>query len=170
MKITLKIIAVIIALSIILCCFSSCGLMLLSSLSDNNDEPNYELDLKEYYHAVIMSKQKMDSYLDDIYKNWYDAIFNDEFGGSSEVAVSTAVLAHENDIKDVKSADSTIKRLYNRIKGGKDNNEISAVHAAYVCYYDFFTEPDGNLYTYYSTKEEYKSALESALNVLSRKL
>ena len=122
--------------------------------------------IEEFYETVVISQECLDSVADDIYRYWYDAIYNDKYGGSIDLAIAYAQIDNEENLATIETNDSNIKTLYKSIKGSELGEEIKAVMSAYSDYYEFVVNVSGSFNSFSASKEKLKKELASALKDL----
>ncbi len=122
--------------------------------------------VQEYYDLVVKSQVILDDYADDIYRNWYDAIYNDKFYGSIDIAIVSAENDHEDDVKFLKENDAKIEQSYKSVRDSKYAENVKSVMDAYSTYYEFVVNVSGSFTTFQSNKETYKKQLASELKKL----
>ncbi len=126
--------------------------------------------IKQFYDKVYESQQCLDAVADDIYTNWYNAIYKDYFYGSIDIAIASAVSNNNGNITVVEDNDEIIKSLYKEIRDSELSDEIKEVMSAYSDYYELVINVSGSFNTYSASKETYKKALASALKDLEMEL
>ena len=109
----------------------------------------------------------MDEVADDIYSNWYNAIYNDAFGGSINLAIYYAQTENSANLETIKSNDALIQNLYKSVRETSLSAEIKSVMNAYAEYYELVVNVSGSFQTYSKTKETLKKQLASALKSLA---
>lgn len=124
---------------------------------------------QEFYDIVSETQELLDDYADDIYRCWYDYVYEDEYS-SVNAALAAAKSMNNSNIKKIESNNEEIKELYSKIKDGKLKDEIKAVMQAYNEYYSFVMEVSGSFNSYSAGKETNKKALANALKNLSFEL
>ena len=138
----------------VICCFN------LVACSTKNS------NISTYYDLVVQSQAILDKYADDIYQNWYDAIYNDKFYGSIDLAVASAESDHEDDVKFLEENDAKIEQSYKSVRDGKYAENVKSVMDAYSTYYEFVVNVSGSFSIFESNKETYKKQLASELKKL----
>lgn len=154
-----KYLSFIVATLLLVCCFASC-----------DKKPNNETVTEEFYTSVVKSQKLLDIYADDIYINWYDAIYNNKFGGSIDWAIARAYSDNEENIKILEENDAVIKTQYKIARDGKFSDNVKAVMSAYSDYYEFVVNVSGSFNSYSAEKETKKKALASELKKLQLEL
>lgn len=129
-------------------------------------ENNTKADMDKFYQTVVASQKCLDIVADDIYRNWYDAIYEDEFGGSIDLAIVRAQLDNEANLKTIEDNDSIIKELYRKVRDSELEEEIKEVMSAYSDYYEFVVNVSGSFNSFSASKETLKKELASALKDL----
>ena len=133
---------------------ASCGI--ISGILRNDKET-------EFYNTVLESQGLLDELADDIYENWYDAIYNDKFDSDINKAIAAAFKEHEADLEIIYENDDIIVDLYKDIRDGKLKSEAEEVMEAYNEYYTIVVECSGSFNSYSEEKEPAKKALAKAL-------
>ena len=126
--------------------------------------------IQQFYSKVEESQELLDTVADAIYDNWYDAIYNDEFGEDINVAIASAEIDHASDIDEIKALDEEIAELYKIVRDTELSAEVKAVMTAYSDYYEFVINVSGSFNSYSAEKETLKKELSSALKDLSFEL
>lgn len=126
--------------------------------------------VQEFYDLVSDSQDYLDDLADAIYSNWYDAIYDDAYGGSINLAIYYAQSEYEYEINLLKSNDIRISNLYKEVRDSKLSDEIKEVMTAYSDYYEFVVNVSGSFKTFSANKETYKKELASALHSLYMEL
>lgn len=155
MKISIikRALAIILVFSIALC-FCGC-------FGGNSNKVN------SFYETVSESQVLLDSVADDIYTNWHDAIYNDEFDGDIDIAVLSAQTDHESDLEQIEILDSEIAELFADVKSDKNNGAlIKEIMSAYSKYYEFVVNVSGSFDNYSANQENLKKELASLLRDL----
>ena len=152
-----KVLAIVLVFSMIVC-FAGC--------SDKKAEV-----MSEFYDKVAESQELLDSVADDIYSNWYDAIYEDEFGEDINLAIASAQIDHEEDLNTIESLEDEITALFKTLKDDPENGRlIKDVMSAYSDYYEFVVNVSGSFNSYSADKETLKKELASLLKDLSYEL
>jgi len=123
-----------------------------------------------FYEKVVESQDLLDSVADDIYSNWYDAIYEDEFGEDINLAILSARLEHRSDLERIEELDTEIVELFKKLKDGSNSSEVKAIMAAYSDYYEFVVNVSGSFKSFSANKEMLKKELASSLKDLSFEL
>ena len=127
--------------------------------------------LSTFYEKVSESQELLDSVADDIYSNWYDAIYEDEFGEDINIAIAAAQIDHEEDLAKIELLDKEITELFKELKNDKNNGSlVKEVMSAYSDYYEFIVNVSGSFNSYSAEKETLKKELASLLKDLSYEL
>ena len=127
--------------------------------------------LSDFYNKVVESQELLDDVADDIYSNWYDAIYNDEFGEDINVAIAYAQVDHKEDLEKIELLEDEITELFKELKDDKNNGHlIKDVMSAYSDYYEFVVNVSGSFNSYSADKETLKKELASTLKDLSYEL
>ena len=125
-------------------------------------------NLSAFYDKVVESQELLDSVADDIYSNWYDVIYNDEFNDDINVAIFSAQLDHEEDLEKIELLEDEITELFKDLKDNEKHGAlIKDVMSAYSDYYEFVVNVSGSFKTYSADKETLKKELASLLKDLS---
>jgi len=127
-------------------------------------------DLSEFHEKVSECQALLDDIADDIYTNWYDAIYNDKFGEDINVAIASARVDHEDDLERIEELDSEISDLFKKVKDGTQADLVKDVMSAYSDYYEFVVNVSGSFNSYSAEKETLKKELASLLRDLSYEL
>ena len=123
------------------------------------------------FHGKVTEVQNLlDSVADDIYSNWYDAIYKDKFNEDINLAIAAAIADHESDLDQIEELDAEIADLFKAIKDGANGDKIKAVMVAYSDYYEFVVNVSGSFKTFSADKESLKKELASSLKDLSFEL
>ena len=149
-----KIVSVVLALSMLFCAFvlSSCDIKLKNTIE------------KDFYNLVDETKELLDIVADDIYSNWYDAIYKDEFNENIDLAIIAAKSDNAKNLDTIEGNTTKIKELYKQIKDGELGSEAKAVMQAYNDYYTLVVEVSGSFNSYSASKETCKKELASTLD------
>lgn len=152
----------------LLLCFSmaACSLGNVSIGSGSNNIEKVE----EFYDLVSESQELLDDVADDIYRNWYDAIYNDKFGGNINTAIARALSANSSNVDKIEELDEEIGKLFKEVKDTEQGDLIKAVMSAYSDYYEFVINVSGSFNSFSENKEDLKKELASALKELSFEL
>lgn len=126
-----------------------------------------EGDIQSFYNKVIESQQCLDIVADDIYSYWYDAIYEDKYGGDINKAILYAQLENSENLDKIKANESEIQSLYKEVRDSDFSLEVKAVMSAYTDYYEFVVNVSGSFKSYSADKETLKKALASALKDLA---
>lgn len=116
--------------------------------------------LSEFYEKVKESQELLDSVADDIYSNWYDAVYKDEFDDDINLAIATAQLEHAVDIERIKALEGEITELFKELKDDEANGSlVKDIMSAYSDYYEFVVNVSGSFNSYSADKETLKKNL-----------
>ena len=129
-------------------------------------EKNMKADIDKFYQTVVSSQECLDIVADDIYRNWYDAIYKDKYGGSIDLAIAYAQVDNEENLKIIKDNDAIIKELYKKVRDSAFEDEIKEVMSAYSDYYEFVVNVSGSFNSFSASKETLKKELASAVKDL----
>lgn len=127
-------------------------------------------NLNSFYEKITESINLLNIIADDIYSNWYDAIYNDSFGDDIDIAIAFAQLAHSKDIETVKSLDSEIADLLKKLKGSKYEETTKNIMSVYNRYYELVINVSGSFKSFSADKEPLKKELAGLLKELSYEL
>ena len=125
---------------------------------------------QEFYDLVCATQELLDIVADDIYTNWYDAIYKKKYNSDIDTAIYYALLDNSENIDTIELNNETIKDLYKKIRNSDLELEIKDVMHAYNDYYAFVIEVSGSFETFKQSKEPLKKALASALKNLAMEL
>ena len=125
---------------------------------------------EKFLELVSENQELLDDYADDIYRNWYDCIYNDKFNEDINTAIYSAMLDNSANISRIEANNEQIKELYKDAKDGELEDEVKAVMQAYNEYYAFVMEVSGSFKSYSASKESLKKALATALRNLEAEL
>ena len=162
-KLSKRIIAMLLIVSSIFSVFSV-------SACSSATEPNENIVLEKIttFHETVVSSQKcLDIIADDIYSNWYNAIYNDKYYGSIDLAIAYALEDNEENLNSIKANEPIIQSLYKEIRDSELEKEIKAVMSAYSDYYEFVVNVSGSFNSFSASKETLKKELASALKDLA---
>lgn len=126
--------------------------------------------VENFYNLVNESKTCLDEVADDIYRNWYDAIYKDKFYGSIDIAIASALSDNSETIAVIEANDPLINKSYKEVRDSDYATEIKAVLTAYSDYYEFVVNVSGSFKSFSENKETLKKELASALKDLSLEL
>ena len=121
---------------------------------------------QEFYDLVSITQDTIDTVADDIYRYWYDCIYNKKYYNSIDLAILTAQADNADNLKLIEENTTKIKELYTQVRDGKLHDEVKAVMQAYNKYYSLVLEVSGSFSTYSKDKETLKKSLSSALKDL----
>ena len=158
-----KIVSLALALTMLFCAF------VLSSCDSGSNTKNTKNE-EEFYKLVDETKDLLDIVADDIYSNWYDAIYKDKFNESIDLAILSAQIDNAENLDTIEENTTKIKNLYKEIKEGKLSSEAKEVMQAYNDYYTLVVEVSGSFNSYSASKETCKKELASALDDFSFEL
>jgi len=127
--------------------------------------------LEDFYEKMCETQNLLDDVADTIYENWYDAIYNDEFGDDINVAIAAAQVTHQADLERIEALDTEIADLFKDLKDDKSYGEtVKKVMSAYSDYYELVVNVSGSYKSYSEKKETLKKDFASALKELSYEL
>ena len=124
-------------------------------------------NVQAFYDKVVESQQCLDIVADDIYSNWYDAIYEDEYDGDINTAIYYAQLYNSENLAIIEANESEIQALYKKVRDSDFSAEVKAVMSAYSDYYEFVVNVSGSFNSYSASKETLKKELASALKDLA---
>lgn len=140
-------------------------LFIFAACKSNSNATNAKIN--QFYDTVTQSQKCMDEVADDIYSNWYNAIYNDAFGGSINLAIYYAQTDNTANLETIKNNDALINNLYKSVRETSLSVEIKSVMSAYAEYYELVVNVSGSFQTYSKSKETLKKQLASALKSLA---
>lgn len=126
--------------------------------------------LQTFYDKVSESQALLDQVADAIYDNWYDAIYNDEFGESIDLAIAYAFSDNKEEVDKIKALDAEITEAFKSVKDGSQSDLVKDIMSAYSDYYEFVINVSGSFKSYSADKETLKKELASLLKDLSYEL
>ena len=126
--------------------------------------------VQDFFDKVSESQELLDTVADDIYNNWYDAIYNDKFNESIDLAITSAMIDNSDNMDRIETLDTEIAELFKEAKESDCGNQVKAVMSAYSDYYELVVNVSGSFKTYSADKETLKKDLASALKELSFEL
>lgn len=139
----------------------------LENTSSTSSASNSDKQLSKFYDAVHESTELLNSVADDIYQNWYDAIYNDKFREDINVAIASAQSKHTDDITKIEELDKEIATYFGKVKNGENAELVKDVMSAYSDYYEFVINVSGSFKSYSESIESLKKELTSCLRELS---
>ena len=140
-------------------------LFIFTACKSNSSATNAKIN--QFYETVTQSQKCMDEVAEDIYSNWYNAIYNDAFGGSINLAIYYAQTDNTANLETIKNNDALINNLYKSVRETSLSVEIKSVMSAYAEYYELVVNVSGSFQTYSKSKETLKKQLASALKSLA---
>lgn len=153
--------------AVLVCSAVGCG---GKAPTEESTEDPMVAKLQQFYDLVSESRGLLDEIADDIYGNWYDAIYNDKYSGNINLAIAYAFSDHEADVDRVEELDGQIAELFKEVKESDCSSQIKAVMSAYSDYYEFVINVSGSFKSFSADKETLKKELASALKELSFEL
>lgn len=126
--------------------------------------------LQLFYDKVSECQALLDKVADSIYSNWYDAIYEDEFGEDIDVAIAYAFVENEEAINQIETLDAEISDVFKIVKESEQASLVKEVMSAYSDYYEFVINVSGSFKSYSADKETLKKELASLLKDLSYEL
>ncbi len=154
-------------LCLVLCVsLCSCG----TANPGNNGNNTGRDDLTAFHEKVSESQKLMDELADDIYSNWYDAIYKDKFGENIDLAIASAMVDNKENVDRIKELDGQIAELFKKTKDLEQGKLVKEVMSAYSDYYEFVINVSGSFKSYSADKETLKKELASLLRDLSYEL
>ena len=140
-----KLLTMITAILMMFMVFTACD----GGLSNSSDKES------EYLTMVKNTQVMLDEYADDIYRCWYDYVYEDEYW-SVNAALAAAANLNKDNILIIESNNDAIKDLYKSVKEGKYQLEVKEVMQAYNDYYSFVMEVSGSFQSFSADKEKLK--------------
>ena len=131
---------------------------------------NQEKKLQEFYDTVVVSQECLDELADDIYTNWYNAIYKDKHSGNINKAILAAQQDNAANLTIIEGNDEIIQEIYKEVRDSDLSSEVKAVMSAYSDYYEFVVNVSGSFNSYSADKETLKKELASALKDLALEL
>ena len=123
--------------------------------------------LTSFYDKVTESQELLDTVADDIYSNWYDAIYEDEFNENINLAIASAQIDNEENLEKIETLDEEISAIFKEIKDSEQGDLVKDIMYAYSDYYEFVVNVSGSFKSYSADKESLKKELASLLKDLS---
>lgn len=154
-----------IALFLVLVTF---GVVMTGCIGTGSSEDSKEKE-SSFHNKVEETQELLDEYADDIYRCWYDYIYNKKYS-SVDSAILAAMLENSSNIDQIEANNEEITELYKEVRDGSLSAELKSVMQAYNEYYSFVMEVSGSFNSYSASKETLKKALSSALKNLSMEL
>lgn len=142
--------------------FVGCG-----SSSVVDESSSHSKKLQTFYYTVTESQELLDQVADAIYRNWYDAIYNDEFGESIDLAIAYAFNDNKEEVDRIKELDAEIADAFKDVKDGERSELVKDIMSAYSDYYEFVINVSGSFNSYSADKETLKKELAGLLRELS---
>jgi len=161
MKQIKKLAAILLTLAIILS-FSACG----AAAPPETTSPDKQ-NLSKFHEKVTESQKLLDTVADDIYSNWYDAIYEDRFNEDINTAILMAQLDNSENLEKIETLDAEIAELFKLVKDTEQSSLVKEVMSAYSDYYEFVVNVSGSFKSYSADKESLKKELASLLRDLS---
>lgn len=134
----------------------------------------YMDDAYDFYIGISADAVKLAEIGSDVEKYWYDAIWENEYGGDVDLAVDNALLINSSDLTTIKSNYGTYELLYEELseipEGEKKSEiedareEITNLWNAYDDLYSIVTEPAGSIVTF---GDDLKAADQELADVIS---
>lgn len=144
------------------------SLMLFPACSGIGGKEDHSLEkITTFYETVVDSQKRLDTVADDIYSNWYDAIYKDKYYGSIDLAIAYAQDDNKENLEKIEENEPIIQSLYKEVRDTDLSVEIKAVMSAYSDYYEFVVNVSGSFNSYSASKETLKKELASALKDLA---
>ena len=150
---------------------------IISNIVKQRAIEQYKSDAKAFYSAVLESGSTMEDIGNEIDDAWYSYIYDYRYNGyyyySIESAVSAAQSYMSSEIATVKSDDSRIQSLYNKLANAPDDSlryiedAVYDVYNAYESMYDCVIDPSGNYRTWSSEFSDCDGELADALDTLN---
>ena len=151
--------AIALVVSLIFC--TACGVTTGGVLEDTTEK------ITSFYETVSASQKCLDEVADDIYSNWYNAIYKDKYGGSIDLAIYYAQIDNSVNLSTIEANEPIIQSWYKEVRDSDLSTEIKAVMSAYSDYYEFVVNVSGSFNTFSASKETLKKELASALKELA---
>ena len=161
MKQLKKIAAILLTLAIIFS-FSACGAVTPRETTSPDKQ-----NLTKFHEKVSESQELLDTVADDIYSNWYDAIYKDKFNEDINTAIMMAQLDNSENLDKIETLDAEIAELFKLVKDTEQGSLVKEVMSAYSDYYEFVVNVSGSFKSYSADKETLKKELASLLRDLS---
>ena len=127
-------------------------------------------NLQDFYDTVSEVQGLLDIVADDIYTNWHDAIYEDEFDGDINTAILMAQIENSENLSQIDELDKGIADVFKKVKDGKEGDLAKEIMSAYSDYYEFVVNVSGSFKTFSAKKETLKKELASLLKDLSYEL
>jgi hypothetical protein len=160
MKQTKKFLALLLALFVVFS-ISACEDNVAESTSPGND------NLADFHSKVSECQELLDTVADDIYSNWYDAIYEDKFNEDINTAILMAQRDNAENIEKIETLDAEITALFKLVKDTEQGDLVKDIMSAYSDYYEFVINVSGSFKSYSADKETLKKELASLLRDLS---
>ena len=139
-------------------------LIMLSLVACGGSSKNVVAD----FHAKVSKCQGLlDTVADDIYSNWYDAIYEEEFDEDINKAIAYALRDNADNLDEIEALDKEIADLFKQAKDTDNGDLVKDIMAAYSDYYEFVVNVSGSFKSYSADKESLKKELASLLRDLS---
>ncbi len=119
-------------------------LFIFAACKSNSSATNAKIN--QFYETVTQSQKCMDEVAEDIYSNWYNAIYNDAFGGSINLAIYYAQTDNTANLETIKNNDALINNLYKSVRETSLSVEIKSVMSAYAEYYELVVNVSGSFH------------------------
>ncbi len=132
----------------------SCGI--IGKLADEQNQA-------DFYDLCYETKGLLDKVADDIYNNWYDCIYKDDFNGDIDKAIDAAYDDNADRVETIIANTEEINSLYKEIKDTEMEYEAKELMRAYNDYYTLIIEVSGSFNTFSAAKEPASQALDTAL-------
>jgi len=134
----------------------------------------YMDDAYDFYAGIAADAIKLVEIGNDVEKYWYDAIWENEYGGNVDLAVDNAFLINSSDMNTIKSNYSTYELMFDELceipegekKSELENSreEITNLWKAYEELYHVVTEPAGSIVTFADNLKEADSELSDVIS------
>ena len=135
--------------------------------SGSNKVDTMAINIETFHSKVSESQELLDTVADDIYSNWYDAIYKDKFNENINTAIAMARLDNADNLEKIEALDKEISDLFKDVKDSEHSKLIKDIMAAYSDYYEFVVNVSGSFNSYSADKETLKKELASLLRDLS---
>ena len=157
MKKIIKLLAVSIVIATVMLSSTSCGLLTAgifeTLLNDGYNGEDILSPEQEFYLLVSDTKTLLDDVSSTVCNNWYDALYENRFGGSSNEAIEDALESKEEDINTIHQNNDRIIELYQELRDSSSYilYDAQTVIVSYNAYYSATLEITSNTYDFYSS-------------------
>ncbi len=170
LSVTKKVVLLVVAVVLMCTMLSSCVTSLLLGgllASSSSSSASGASDLEVFYNTVSESQGLLDVVADDIYSCWYDAIYDDAYGGDIDTAIAAALIDNASEIERIEELDGEINTAFQKVKNSDQSELVKDIMSAYSDYYELVINVSGSFKTYSEEKETVKKELASLLRELS---